>query len=381
MKTINKLKVFLKDLDGITKNTLQFFFGSNLCTHAELNQQEQHAELLILDYDRGINNDAIQNLMNNKQYAIVLHLGNEDAFCSNNIYWLQKPIQPGQLKKCIVEIYEKFNKKNQFYNNKVSDEATTITNAIRNTKAENHSHLFSAVHEETDHDKQSRYKSHKFVGSNHDINPNNASDLSLIYLTPNKYLFHHLAKSVRIGKLKQSNVEITTSFGRILYNLKEGQFHFDFEQDTLKNKMANPLFTRTVIDLVGSIKDMPLKNHHIIGANKFIWESAILASKGRIPIGSNVLNNVNMSSWPNLSELTIFRYAIKIIAAWSKHRMSMIDTATHLNIPQRYVFTVFCAMQAVNHANIGKNVSSFELNQPTKKKSIFAKILSHIFNK
>jgi len=80
--------------------------------------------------------------------------------------------------------------------------------------------------------------------------------------------------------------------------------------------------------------------------------------------------------------LQIFRYAIQISAVWSRNKMSLIETAKQLKIPQRYVFTLYCAMRSLGYASIENHNNIPEPATTiiqTSNSSLFTKILSHIF--
>jgi hypothetical protein len=384
---VPKLRVDLGNLDDITSNTLRFFFTSNLCDYAVLSQTTEQANLIIIDYDRGYNKDFSQYLANNKKFAIVLHMASKEAENDDRMFWLVKPIQAILLKQNIQAIRECIIQQDPTKSPKVEDtviepavDPTAKNTGIKNDEPRNeNTHLHMAIHKESSAEKQNRYRAHKHVGSNKDIDPTNKEELNRIYLTPEKYLYHHLSRAISIAK-DDADAEIKTLLGNIYYQSSSQKFFYTFETNKLKLMQGSPLFYDTTVTAT-TVDTELLVNKTGASAKRLIWESAILASKGRIPKGTNLKNEVNMYYWPNYSKIQLFRYVIQITAAWSRHKLSLIDTATQLDIPQRYVFTLYCAMHAINSATISNiNPASLTLDN-NKSQSIFTKILSHIFNK
>ncbi|HHL31941.1 MAG TPA: hypothetical protein ENJ41_05085 [Oceanospirillales bacterium] len=384
-----KLKVDLVNLDSITSNTLKFFFSSNLCSYAKLKQPNQKANLIIVDYERGYDNNFIKKLVQNNQYAVVLHMAAKEPEENPRLFWLIKPMQAIQLKQNILSIQQLLIQSNAIKpiitgqkNDQQRPAQTAKMSVIKNEKniaKKDSSHLYLAINRESSLEKQNRYKAHKHVGSNKDINPKNPHHLELIYLTPEKYLYHHLSKAID-SEGDQKDAIIETLLGNILYHNDSQKFFYTFETSNLKLIQGSPLFIDSTVTYT-NLDRLSLSAKKGMNAKKLIWESAILASKGRISFGTSLDHSVDLQYWPNYPNLLVFRYVIQISAVWSRNKLSLIETAAQLGIPQRYVFTLYCAMQAIKSANVGHTNSNSQIIDESKKQSIFGKILSHIFSK
>jgi hypothetical protein len=408
----NRIKVALNNLDNITTNTLNFFFKSNLCDKAELCNLNSNFELVFVDYERGLDKEFISQLEINHQYAILLHMKNNTPVENKRLLLLEKPIKAKVLKENINSAFkiirnqkpdtDKSNSDTQIdlltnleskinkvktIEVKTTKSEVSETNTIKNGKIDktnnSNSHLYLAINadKETQNQIQNRYKSHKYVGSNKDIDVNNPNELHRIYHTPKKYLYPHLSKAVKTAQANQSDVKITTLMGNLFYCFKENNLYFKVDSHKLKFMQTSPLFNETSLSIITIKQDLLNKNYSRINATKMIWESAIFASKGRLPNDTSLTKNIEMKCWPNFSKLMIFRNSIRIAATWSRNSTSILDTSSQLDLPQRYVFTLFTAMHALNCIKIGTIETKFDTIKNSKNKSLFSKILSHIFSK
>ncbi len=379
-KSKKKLTIELLDLDKTTQNTLKFFFKSNLCRSAELNESSEKPDVLILDNERGINDKIIANLAANNQHAVIMHMPNNIPEKSDNVCTLCKPIQAKKLKDIIQSINKDDNQIENSETKILKEPELKPVHSIKNIHSAN-SHIGMAVKSDTVQSIQNRYKAHKHVGSNADINPNNLKELDKIYHTPSKYIYFHLARATKHAHENKSDVKIKTVYGNVFYEYKTKLFHYGFDKTKLKHIQASPLFAQTDCSYITYDQNKPHRiNLSSQDSLSLIWSSAILASKGRVPKGTNLENTVTMKSWPNYSNLMVFRYVIQISSAWSNHQLSLIETAKQLEIPQRYVFTLYNAMHAIECANISdKKIKSQKINR--RNQSVLSKILSHMFKK
>lgn len=378
---MKKLQVNLGKLDSITRKSLIFFFNSDLCSFAELNHSSIDAEVIIFDYATGYDDSFLEKLAKNNQIGIVLHQSSGISNNNNRIIWQEKPLQVSFLKANLDKAFKLVNK----VKTDILDTKKTKTNSVseptqKSPNIATNKHLSLAISKENTNDIQNRYRAHKHVGSNKDIDPNSSICIDHIYLTPDKYLFHYLSESIKSAQTNKSDIRIKTFLGNIDYDYKSKIFYYGFKNNKLKYMQSNPLFDDTKLSFI-IIRDQTKTNDFKHTNPKgLIWESAILASKGRLPRGTKLQNIVKMVDWPNFSKLTVFRHSIQISATWSRNSLSIIDSAKQLRIPQRYVFTLYCAMQAINCASID-NYSTSNKIETTKSRNLFTKILSHIFNK
>jgi len=79
----------------------------------------------------------------------------------------------------------------------------------------------------------------------------------------------------------------------------------------------------------------------------FIWLTALLSSRGRLPEGTDLRQLVRLGQWSHLTRLTPTPHSLKTVALWSAGETSLHDTPARLGIPQRYVFAFYSAALAV----------------------------------
>ena len=392
-----KLQIDLHNLDDTIQSTLKFFFESNLCEKAELSKQE--ANVFIIDSDRKFDQRIISNLKVNNHFVIFLHNPMNNPILEENTYNVAKPVQIKYLKQQIHFIFariQEINKSklqqvnysddNEKYvidrpkKNKIRAKHSPVDNKSNTTKNNDNNHLNLALKETTELNPLNQYMAYKHVGAKKDINPDNPEELQKIYHKPKKYLYHHLAKAVKMGESHKSDILIKTLFGNLLFDYKSKEILHNFSQAKMRYFKSSPLFIETKSILTSLSAKVREANPTCQDSKGLIWQAAIKASKGRIPLGTSLTQTVEMNTWPNFSRLLIFRYAIQITATWSTHRMSLLDTASALHIPQRYIFTLYNAMLAIDSAKINNIINNDKKINTDKRKSVFSKILSHIFN-
>jgi len=367
------LNIFLLNLDQTTEKTLTYYFDSSLCASISLANSYITADLYIIDCQRKFDSSILKNINNSRIFAVLLYANNCDFKDSENIALLKKPIDIATLESKISHVKKQLFSQTQ--NNVITPKKSMIEpkslNKIKNSQ------LFRAVSDETEQDFHPMYTGQKYVGANANVDKNNSKSKK-IFITIEDYLFYHLQKCKCMATTIQSNVLIKHSLGNIFYNLKEQTFNHSFNECQLKYLQSSPI--KHSIEIIPTSIDVTSTTSE--NDNNFIWKSAIQASKGRIPKSIDIHSAVKIKSWPNFSQLQMFDYAVRIVAVWSKYRLSLYDTAERLQIPQRYVFTLYCAMNSLGQVKVdNKLTQNHSIKASSNKTSLFAKVLSHMFAK
>lgn len=371
-----KLQVGLKDLDSITKSSLNYFFNSGLCPNAVLSEFNKDSDLLIIDHGPNATNSFLEGLKTHNQYAIILHAPTEefvDGTSEKRLFGLAKPIQQNELREIIDKVFKLLRQAGE------ASAAKTILKTGQSTPSQNHELSPNIDNNEAngdgDIDSHQRFTLRKYIGSNNDIDLDDLSKLSQIYITPEKYLYHYLSEATKMAKLSKSDVIITTKHGRVLYENSSQKFYC-FDWAKLKHVQPNPSFNDTKLALVGPNSD--LTKTAALNATEVTWEAALLASKGRLPMGTNINNEIEIIYWPDLSKLITFEHVDQIIVVWALNPTSISATITQLKIPQRYVFTLYCAMQAINSVRVDSEENDVEESPKPSKKGLFSKLLGRV---
>lgn len=188
-----------------------------------------------------------------------------------------------------------------------------------------------------------------FVGTSPDIDPTDREQLSKIHYDPALYLQGHFLKALDYAERHKRNLAIEGPWPTI---------HIFFDQDTVtvnaKERQLRPYCTlpdatrkirlRPLGDLAFPADDAPA---YRCSVTAFLWQLSLWASRGRLPEGTDIFQPIHLRRWPNFTRLAVTPHALAITALWAHEPHSLIDTATTLNIPQRYVFAFYSAANAL----------------------------------
>lgn len=115
------------------------------------------------------------------------------------------------------------------------------------------------------------------------------------------------------------------------------------------------------------------KNMH--SAEQVLWQMALWTSRGRLPVGIDASAGLRLQYWPNFTRLQITPYAVHIAALLVRYSLSPLEVADTLKIPQRYVFSLIAAADAIGDVvQDGQTVNPVKMSwkQPN---SLFSTIL------
>jgi hypothetical protein len=150
------------------------------------------------------------------------------------------------------------------------------------------------------------------------------------------------------------------------------------------------LRTLATLPLQGQVKTKALDNamngYGFAGAKWRLqplqWTLTLMASRGRVPLGTNIGAQVRLIRWPNFTRLQTFPHVMRIASLWSREAITLADSAKALRIPQRYVFAFYCAAQAlgiVETVHPRGPVHGVSERLPAKGRlGLFRKILAHL---
>jgi|GEM_PF-4128369 len=380
----NNINITLTYLDDLTKNTLNYFVQSNLCKFGNITQPPAITDLYIVDQQKIYGTNFLSEMTGSTKFVIVLHFDGEHLEENNNILLLKKPLDTIKLIDLIDKVHKSLKGKH-INNTDNSNKLNLIKGVDKNIVNDSqHTHLLNAINEEDEKDIHQRFKAQKFVGSNKDIELESES-FDKIFISEEKYLYYHLNKATKLANSNKSNIILKTFSADIIYLFEEKIFLHDMDANKLKLVQTAPLTTDIKILLVNKDKTIVKEKSNRECKNSFIWASAIQASKGRLPNNTDIEKPVILKAWPNYPQLQIFRYAIQITAVWSKYNLSLIETAKQINIPQRYVFTLYLALTSLDYAEIACNHNNedvqFESDKDNGNKSIFSNILKQLFHR
>lgn len=123
----------------------------------------------------------------------------------------------------------------------------------------------------------------------------------------------------------------------------------------MREQMLRPLSVTATPNGVGLLRPVdpallpPLapKDPHLYDYEAMLWMLAMWASRGRVPEGVDLDAPVRLKRWPNFPRLLISPHAMRIAALWTSQPFSLMQTAQQLDIPYRFVFSLFSACRAL----------------------------------
>jgi hypothetical protein len=114
----------------------------------------------------------------------------------------------------------------------------------------------------------------------------------------------------------------------------------------------------------------------------FVWKLAIWTSKGRFPDVIDIHKQVYLKRWPNFTRLVVTPHALRIAALLMQGPRSMLNIASVLNIKPKFVFVFVSACYALDLMGQSQRKADElvvpEKIEPTKKQSLFSKILNKL---
>jgi hypothetical protein len=386
-----RLKIAAVGMDERMQNALSLFFkgpGKNSCILVE----ENFAELSIVDLDGYGSKGLLEKHM--QQYpdrpVILLSLQEQNM---NGAIFVRKPLNPKQLMSALDKV------KAQLSSNAQAASSTQSSNEqqadIQDGAAQRS--LDSAANQSVKSTApKSNRKTHKaamgldersakaFIGSAHDIDPNDGKQASAAQYNPKDFFQYHLKRAFFLAESKVKPVLLETEQGTMTFSPGSKPIRVEMSDQWLRSLSVVPIIDGAVsISLMNGNQvlheDAPPV---LVSREEMLWKTALWASRGRVPVGSSFTTPVYLRRWPNMPRLLVFPHALRIAALWVSKPHSLINTAEVLNVPQRYVFAFYSAAHAIGLAASTERAvdTLFEPppEHPHRRRSLFNRILNHL---
>lgn len=186
-----------------------------------------------------------------------------------------------------------------------------------------------------------------FVGTAPDIDPADPDLSGKIYYNPDHYLQGHLQQALNLAVKYNRNVTIGGPWPTLELLIEDHQMRVAAEERRLRSHCTLPDATLELslhqFSGQGALDEKALS----YSLPTLFWKVALWASRGRLPEGTSLTQPIYLRRWPNFTRLVITPYALAIAALWAEQPRSLLDTARHLNIPQRYVFAFYSAAKSL----------------------------------
>jgi hypothetical protein len=220
-----------------------------------------------------------------------------------------------------------------------------------------------------------------FIGTSPDIDPNNQEQLAKIYYDPQHYLQGHIQEALNQATRHNRDVSIEGPWPAIDLMIAKQRIIVDADEKHLRPFCTVPDATREV-ELRFNDHQRPTTGLRDYSVYAFIWQLALWASRGRLPSGTSLHQPIYLKRWPNFSRLVVTPHALAITALWIKQPRSLLDTASSLGIPQRYVFAFYSASSAVQLAGETRRAVDTLLEPPAieqvRNSGLFSRLLHRL---
>ncbi len=360
-------------------NALRLFFQGP-CQNDCVLAPEESAELSIVDLDGYNGKQRLENHLKTFPQRPVIVLSLHEKALDGTIF-VRKPIKPTQLFDAIkqVKIQLRLDAEKSAQELASKDtiiETVTINKSTADYTPEERSNiekqlpaadLKSAAIQGTAI-KQSAQSIHRvaqyldersvntYIGSAPDIDPENQRQVANTQYDPENFFQSYLNRAIYTAEDKGCSVFVECPQGSVTISPKSTRVLMNISEQKLHTLSTVPVIEGSVSLSLLKSHDQAAENHdsHGVDSEGLMWKTALWASRGRVPVGTNFRTPVMMRRWPNLTKLLVFPHALRVAALWAKGPYSLVDTAKFLDIPQRYVFAFYSAAHAIGLVTIAE---------------------------
>jgi hypothetical protein len=332
-------------MDQRQRNTLLMLF-SHKCDNRYQLVEESSAEICLLDLDSLGGEQLWQEFRQRqpKQPLILVSL-KEQPVSDPNTLLVRKPIPVKILINAIEQQCQRLVAASDTTGavspkpaQAASPEKTRPAAAPPRPKARKTTSIMGSAKEQT------------FVGTAPDIDPQDPAQTAKIYYDPDHYLQGPLQQALNLAVRYNRNVAIEGPWPAMELLIQERKIRVASEERRLRSHCTLPdaMLEVALRQFDGESKLDGGSQAYSLPA--LFWKVALWASRGRLPVGTSLSQPIYLRRWPNFTRLDVTPYALAIAALWAEQPRSLIDTAEHLQIPQRYVFAFYSAANSLQLA-------------------------------
>lgn len=226
------------------------------------------------------------------------------------------------------------------------------------------------------------------IGRAPDIDPGDPLQAASVRFQPDDYLVGRLRQAMTLALRAGQAARVELDHGSITLVPGLNQAHVDLIDVQLRTLATIPLSESTsrIVprDQVGVRESGGLPHTDL---ETLLWDCALLASRGRVPAGTDLDSPIRLRQWPNLTRLSAFPHAVRITALLTREALSLPEAARRLRIPQRYVFAFFTAADTlglVQREGFSEGGGAGDATQPASpasgaaKRNLLQRILAHL---
>ncbi len=411
---IKPLRITVVGMEQRARNMLQLFF-QQMCHNEYLLTSEEAADITIIDMDAVHAEQLRQEHESRYPDRPVIQASLLEPGQDGNLF-LKKPIQPEALISALNRISESFQRPEQTVTPPpaaLRQEETTAQWESRKSVLQP-SGLNSAVatvatlgtkvtlteesgkqHAPPPEPSPSGEIISLFPASRTDRrpvetapNPSEAlqqKEKSSFLYDPEKYLQGYIQKAYRLALRENRKVSLKGPWRPIVIIPETREIWVEQSHAHLYALAVMPIRTKDVsIQVIKQERSMPEKGGSLQSIEFFLWKLAMRTARGRIPVGTDLRAPVYLVHWPNLSRLMPVQNGLRIAALWANQPISLMETATMLDIAPKYVFSFYSVANALGLVkqqtkNSGEKRAAPVSSQPEQeRRGLFRKILARL---
>ncbi|MES9861416.1 MAG: hypothetical protein ABW157_19885 [Candidatus Thiodiazotropha sp. LLP2] len=378
---VSPIRLAAIGMDQRQRNALRMLFSTN-CRNRYVLMEEESSEICILDLDV-FGGERLWNEFRQRhpERPLILVSLKPRPTEDNGTLFVQKPIHVSRLIGAIDQLSHTLNHGTSPEAPEPTSEPTPDTVIVQPKAAPQQTRPPPKPTTQKVASLMTEAQEQAFIGTSPDIDPNNHEQLAKIYYVPEHYLQGHIQQAHNQAKRYNKNVAIDGPWPAIDLMIENQHILVDAGERQLRPFCTIPDATREV-DLQFHDLEKPTTGRQEHTLYAFIWQLALWASRGRLPAGTSLTQPIYLRRWPNFSRLVVTPYALAIAALWAKQPRSLIDTATSLDIPQRYVFAFYSAANAVQLAGETRRAVDTFIAPPaieqSKNRGLFSRILNRL---
>lgn len=178
-----------------------------------------------------------------------------------------------------------------------------------------------------------------YFGNLPDVDLSKPEERRRIFVNTEGMLIEKMLEAAQLARKNAKPVEITGLPGRMVVMPGSGEFAFSFSSDFL-NQMALTRFSIGELALQELEEFSPDAEEklHQQDIESLIWELAIWTAKGRLFYGIEPEKAVQLTVKPDFGTFLMIPQGEEIADLWSGRKISALDVAGILDVPQRYLF-------------------------------------------
>lgn len=191
---------------------------------------------------------------------------------------------------------------------------------------------------------------HYYLGTQADVNLDVPEDRAKVYYDPARFMQGFVQRAIRTGvEAASAMILSSTRFGGIEVYPFARLARVSATGAALYAAARLPLGEGDVsIEPAPELPQMPLNREGLESLDALLWQLALWASRGHVPVGTDLDEPVVLKHWPNLTRLLFPPHATQIVALWARRATPLAISASALGIPQRYVFASYSACSALD---------------------------------